>query len=104
MKTTLCGESSHHRPSNTRMRPPPSGFVQVGLSPAIGRSLPTRLSVPVSPGSQMLPRRFRICPDVEDSSLRSRDHPPRTQRRDNTHSIAEMRRAITNSFGASAQG
>jgi hypothetical protein len=37
--TTLCGESSHHRPSNTRMRPPPSGFVQVGLSPAIGRSL-----------------------------------------------------------------
>jgi hypothetical protein len=37
--TTLTGESSHHRPSNMRMRPPPSGFVQVGLSPAIGRSL-----------------------------------------------------------------
>ena len=55
MRTTLCGESLHHRPSNTRMRPPPSGFVRVGLSPAIGRSLPTRLSVPVSPGSQMLP-------------------------------------------------
>jgi hypothetical protein len=37
--TTLGGESSHRRPSHTRMRPPPSGLVQVGLSPAIGRSL-----------------------------------------------------------------
>src|SRR5260370_14118760 len=33
-----------------------------------------------------------ICPDVEDSSLRIRDHPSRTQRRDSTHSIGEMRR------------
>src|ERR1700738_4381019 len=76
------------------MRPPPSGSAQVGLSPAIGRSLPARLSVRVSPGSQMLPRRFRICPDVEDSSLRSRDHPPRTRRRDHSHSIGEMRLQI----------
>jgi len=45
-----------------------------------------------------------ICPDVEDSSLRIRDHAPRTQRRENTHSIVEVRCAITNSFGASAQG
>jgi len=94
VRTKLCGESSHHRPSNTRMRPPPSGSAQVGLSPAIGRSLPARLSVRVSPGSQMLPRRFRICPDVEDSSLRSRDHPPRTRRRDHSHSIGEMRLQI----------
>jgi len=57
------------------------------LSPAIGRSLQHVCRYESPKVVRCPPRRFRICPDDEDSSLRIRDHPARTERRDNTHSI-----------------
>jgi hypothetical protein len=63
--TTLCGASSHHRPSNARMRPP----VQVGLSPAIGRSLQLVFRYESLKVVKSCRVDSAICPDVEDGSL-----------------------------------
>jgi hypothetical protein len=68
--TTLGGESSHRRLSNTRMRPPPSGFVQVGLSPAIGRSMQHVCRYESSKVVRCCRVDSAICPDVEPRPFR----------------------------------
>jgi hypothetical protein len=81
--------------ANRKYRPcTPVLVLRSRLSPAIGRSLQHVCRYESPKVVKCCRVDSAICPDVEDSSLRIRDHPARTPRRDNTHSIGEMRRAI----------